>query len=33
VIPFSESTRGHGSHTYALLWRQYLEELLKSPER
>jgi homoserine O-acetyltransferase len=33
VIPFSESTRGHGSHTYAALWKQYLEELLKSPER
>jgi homoserine O-acetyltransferase len=33
VIPFSESTHGHGSHTYALLWRQYLEQLLKSPER
>jgi homoserine O-acetyltransferase len=33
VIPFSESTHGHGSHTYALLWKQYLEQLLKSPER
>jgi homoserine O-acetyltransferase len=33
VMPFSESTHGHGSHTYAVLWRQYLEELLKSPER
>jgi homoserine O-acetyltransferase/O-succinyltransferase len=33
VIPFSERTHGHGSHTYALLWKQYLEELLKSPER
>jgi len=33
VIPFSESSHGHGSHTYAVLWRQYLEELLKSPER
>ncbi len=33
VIPFSERTRGHGSHTYAALWKQYLEELLKSPER
>ena len=33
VIPFSESTHGHGSHTYAVLWKQYLEELLKSPER
>jgi homoserine O-acetyltransferase len=33
VIPFNESTHGHGSHTYAVLWEQYLEELLKSPER
>jgi homoserine O-acetyltransferase len=28
VIPFSEQTRGHGSHTVAGLWKQYLEELL-----
>jgi homoserine O-acetyltransferase len=33
VIPFSEHTHGHGSHTYAVLWKGYLEELLKSPER
>jgi homoserine O-acetyltransferase/O-succinyltransferase len=33
VIPFSEHTHGHGSHTYAVLWKQHLEELLKSPER
>jgi len=33
LIPFSAATHGHGSHTYALLWRQYLEELLNSPER
>ncbi|HEY0766700.1 MAG TPA: alpha/beta fold hydrolase [Steroidobacteraceae bacterium] len=33
LIPFSERTHGHGSHTYALLWKQYLEELLKSPQR
>jgi len=33
VIPYSERTHGHGSHTYAVLWKQYLEELLKSPER
>jgi homoserine O-acetyltransferase/O-succinyltransferase len=33
VIPYSENTHGHGSHTYALLWKQYLEELLKSAER
>ncbi len=33
VIPFSERTHGHGSHTYAVLWKRYLEELLRSPER
>jgi homoserine O-acetyltransferase len=33
VIPYSENTRGHGSHTYAVLWKQYLVELLKSSER
>jgi len=33
VIPFSERTHGHGSHTHAVLWKQYLEELLESPER
>ncbi len=32
VIPFSEHTRGHGSHTIAVLWKRYLEELLKSSE-
>ncbi len=29
VIPFSERTRGHGSHTIAALWKPYLEELLR----
>src|SRR2546429_4012112 len=33
VIPFSERTHGHGSHTYAVLWKHDLEELLQSPER
>jgi homoserine O-acetyltransferase len=33
VIPFSERTHGHGSHTYAVLWRRDLEELLQSPQR
>ena len=32
VIPASEHTRGHGSHTIALLWSQYLQELLQSSE-
>ena len=30
VIPFSDQTRGHGSHTIAVLWKQYLQELLQS---
>jgi homoserine O-acetyltransferase len=30
VIPFSDQTRGHGSHTIAELWKQYLQELLQS---
>jgi len=33
VIPFSDRTRGHGSHTVAALWKGDLAELLKSPER
>jgi homoserine O-acetyltransferase len=33
VIPFSDRTHGHQSHTYAALWKQYLEELLQSPQR
>ncbi len=32
VIPFSEYTRGHGSHTLAVLWTQYLQELLQESE-
>jgi homoserine O-acetyltransferase len=28
VIPFSEQTRGHGSHTIASLWKHLLAELL-----
>jgi homoserine O-acetyltransferase len=29
VIPLSPDTRGHGTHTVAKVWRQYLEELLQ----
>ena len=29
VIPYSEQTWGHGSHTIAVLWKQYLEALLQ----
>ena len=33
VLPFSAATRGHGSHTVAVLWQQYLVELLAAPRR
>jgi homoserine O-acetyltransferase/O-succinyltransferase len=33
VIPFSAQTHGHGSHTYAVLWKPQLVELLGAPER
>jgi homoserine O-acetyltransferase len=28
VLPLSPATRGHGSHTVAMLWKQYLQQLL-----
>jgi homoserine O-acetyltransferase len=28
VLPYSDKTRGHGTHTLAALWKQYLVELL-----
>jgi len=30
VLPFSPQTRGHGTHTMAAVWKQYLQELLAS---
>ncbi|MGO9804127.1 MAG: alpha/beta fold hydrolase [Steroidobacteraceae bacterium] len=33
LIPYSERTRGHGSHSVAALWKDDLTELLKSPQR
>lgn len=33
TIPFSEKTRGHGSHTFAALWKDELVKLLKATER
>lgn len=32
VIPLSRETRGHGSHTIAVLWKQYLSKLLLESE-
>jgi homoserine O-acetyltransferase len=33
VLPLSPETRGHGTHTVATVWKQYLEELLASSAR
>jgi homoserine O-acetyltransferase len=33
VLPFSDRTRGHGSHTVAALWERYLVELLRESSR
>jgi homoserine O-acetyltransferase/O-succinyltransferase len=33
VIPFSDKTRGHGSHTLAALWKDQLVHLLKQTEK
>jgi len=33
LIPASEQTHGHGTHTWAVFWRSYLEELLKQSAR
>ena len=32
VIPMSDKTRGHGSHTIAVLWKDELIKLLKETE-
>jgi homoserine O-acetyltransferase len=29
LIPISDATRGHGTHTQAAVWKGYLVELLK----
>jgi homoserine O-acetyltransferase len=33
VVPRSEKTRGHGTHTLAAVWKEHLEGLLKESER
>jgi homoserine O-acetyltransferase len=33
VIPMSDQTRGHGTHTMAAVWKEYLAELLKKSAR
>jgi homoserine O-acetyltransferase len=33
LIPASDRTRGHGTHTWAALWKQHLEALLRETAR
>lgn len=33
VLPYTDATRGHGSHTIAALWQQYLQQLLAQSAR
>jgi homoserine O-acetyltransferase len=33
MIPLSDKTAGHGTHTIAAVWKQYLDELLKQTEK
>jgi len=33
LLPVSDQTRGHGTHTWAAVWKTYLEELLRESAR
>ena len=33
LLPISDETRGHGTHTRAAVWKQYLAERLEKPSR
>ena len=33
LIPISDQTHGHGTHTYAMVWKDYLAELLRESAR
>lgn len=33
LLPASEQTHDHGTHTYAAVWQQYLKDLLDRSER
>jgi homoserine O-acetyltransferase/O-succinyltransferase len=32
LIPISDQTRGHGTHTVAAVWKDYLAEFMRSTE-
>ena len=33
LIPISDKTRGHGTHSYAEIWKEHLAELLEASKR
>jgi homoserine O-acetyltransferase len=33
LLPIGEETRGHGTHTRAVVWKQYLAKLLEKSAR
>jgi homoserine O-acetyltransferase len=33
LIPISDATRGHGTHTQALVWKDYLIQFLQETEK
>ncbi len=33
LLPITDQTRGHGTHTLAAVWKQYLAELLVESQR
>ncbi|MFZ0914004.1 MAG: hypothetical protein WBQ76_02060 [Candidatus Korobacteraceae bacterium] len=32
LLPISDQTRGHGTHTFPAIWKDHLQELLRQPE-
>jgi homoserine O-acetyltransferase len=32
LLPISDATRGHGTHTVASIWQNYLIELMRESE-
>ena len=33
LVPISDATRGHGTHTYAAVWKNELAEFLQETEK
>jgi len=33
LLPITDETRGHGTHTIATIWQGYLKELLEKTEK